>query len=237
MVVSSRTRVPRTSPGDAASENRDRLIARAKALSWVSLGWMGVEGAVGVVAALLAGSVALLGFGIDSAIEGLASAIVIWRFTGARRTSESAERAAQKLVAISFFLLAPYIAQDAIRTLITSERPSVSWVGVGLVMSSIVAMPLIGHAKQRIGRQLDSRATAGEGAQNLLCAYMAAGVLVGLLANALLGWWWLDPVVALIIAGLAVHEGREAWEGEGCGCDAIPGLGHPSDARHEHRSG
>jgi divalent metal cation (Fe/Co/Zn/Cd) transporter len=185
---------------------------------------MAVEGAVAIIAALAAGSVALLGFGIDSTIEGLASVIVIWRFTGSRRVSEQAEEWAQKLVAVSFFLLAPYIAQDAIRTLLSGERPSSSWVGIGLSISSIVIMPLLGRAKQRIGQRLGSAATAGEGAQNMLCAYMAAGVLAGLLTNALFGWWWLDPAIALGIAGLAVREGREAWEGEGCACAAIPGF-------------
>ncbi len=203
---------------------RDRLISRARALSWLSLGWMAVEGTVAIAAALAAGSVALLGFGIDSAIEGLASVIVIWRFTGSRRLSEEAEQRAQKLVAISFFLLAPYIAQDAIRTLIAGDHPSSSWVGVGLSISSIVIMPLLGRAKQHVGQRLGSAATAGEGAQNLLCAYMAASVLVGLLANVLIGLWWLDPVIALAIAGLAVYEGREAWSGGGCGCAVIPEL-------------
>ena len=185
---------------------------------------MTVEGAVAILAALIAGSVALLGFGIDSAIEGLASVIVIWRFTGSRRVSDLAERQAQKAVAISFFLLAPYIAQAAIRALIVGDRPSTSWVGIGLSVSSIVVMPLLGRAKQRIGERLGSGATAGEGAQNLLCAYMAAGVLVGLAANAALGWWWLDPIIALVIAAIAVREGREAWGGEGCACLAVPGL-------------
>jgi divalent metal cation (Fe/Co/Zn/Cd) transporter len=204
-------------------DERDRLIGRAKALSWLSLAWMTVEGAVAITAALIAGSVALLGFGIDSAIEGLASVIVIWRFTGARRLSDQAERRAQKAVAISFFLLAPYIAQDAIRALVAGEHPSTSWVGIGLSASSIVVMPMLGRAKQRIGARLGSGATAGEGAQNLLCAYIAAGVLVGLAANAALGWWWLDPIIALVIAAIAVREGHEAWAGEACACVAIPG--------------
>jgi divalent metal cation (Fe/Co/Zn/Cd) transporter len=202
-------------------QDRDRLIRRAKTLSWLSLAWMTVEGTVAIIAALAAGSVALLGFGIDSAIEGIASVIVIWRFTGARRLCAEAEERAQKLVAISFFLLAPYIAQDAIRTLINGEHPSTSWVGIGLSIGSIVVMPVLGRAKQRIGQRLGSAATAGEGAQNLLCAYMAAGVLVGLAANTALGWWWLDPTIALAIAGLAISEGREAWAGEGC-CVAEP---------------
>ena len=185
---------------------------------------MTVEGAVAITAALVAGSVALLGFGIDSAIEGLASVIVIWRFTGTRRLSELAEVQAQKAVAVSFFLLAPYIAQDAIRALVNGDRPSTSWVGIGLSISSIVVMPLLGRAKQRVGERLGSGATAREGAQNLLCAYMAAGVLLGLAANAVLGWWWLDPIIALAIAAIAVREGREAWSGEGCACVAVPGL-------------
>ena len=200
---------------------RSLLVRRAKALSWLSLLWMSIEGTVGVVAGLVAGSVALTGFGLDSVIEGLASLIVIWRFTGAREHSEAAERRAQKLVGVSSFLLAPYSAVDAILTLANTSHPETSWVGVALSLGSIVFMPLLGRAKAQLGAQLGSSATAGEGAQNMLCAYMAAGVLLGLLANAALGWWWLDPVIALAIAALAVKEGREAWRGEVCG-DCAP---------------
>src|SRR2546429_9428265 len=109
-------------------------------------------------------------------------------------------------------------------TLVDGERPSTSWVGIGLALGSIVLMPLLGRAKSRLGARLGSSATAGEGAQNMLCAYMAAGVLVGLLANTALGWWWLDPVIALGIAALAVQEGREAWAGEACGGCAPVGV-------------
>lgn len=193
-----------------------RDARRARLLSWFSLLWMTIEGAVGVVAGLVAGSAALLGFGLDSAIEGLASVIVIWRFTGSRTHSETSERRAQQLVAVSFFLLAPYIAQEGLRDLIGGHHPETSWVGIGLSVGSIVIMPLLGRAKQRLGRRLGSSATAGEGTQNMLCAYMAAGVLAGLVVNAAFGWWWLDPVVALGIAALAVHEGVEAWRGEVC---------------------
>jgi divalent metal cation (Fe/Co/Zn/Cd) transporter len=206
-------------PAPAPTAERDRLIRRAKALSWLSLGWMAIEGAVAIVAALLAGSVALLGFGIDSAIEGLASVIVIWRFTGTRRLSHDAERRAQRLVGVSFFLLAPYIAQDAIGTLAAADHPETSWLGIGLAITSIVVMPLLGRAKRAVGARLGSAATAGEGTQNLLCAYLAVGVLAGLLANAALAAWWLDPAVALGIAVLAVWEGRAAWRGETC-CDS-----------------
>ena len=218
-----------TLPQRLDPRDRDRLIRRAKALSWLSLAYMTAEGAIALTAAILAGSVALLGFGLDSAIEALASMIIIWRFTGARRLSEHAEQRAQLLVAISFFLLAPYIAQDAIRTLIASEHPRTSWLGIGLSISSIIVMPLLGKAKHRIGQRLGSGATAGEGTQNLLCAYLAAGVLASLALNAALGLWWADPAVALGIAALAIKEGRETWQGQGC-CAAPP-------INHEHQPG
>jgi divalent metal cation (Fe/Co/Zn/Cd) transporter len=207
-------------PIAGAAEARARLVGRAKLLSWLSLGWMTLEGVVAITAGVVAGSVALVGFGIDSAIEGLASVIVIWRFTGARTHSERAEARAQRLVAASFFLLAPFIAQDAVRALLAGEHPQASWLGVGLAVASIILMPALGRAKQRIGARLGSAATSGEGTQNMLCAYLAAGVLAGLLGNAVLGLWWLDPVVALGIAGVAVREGRDTWAGEGCCADA-----------------
>jgi divalent metal cation (Fe/Co/Zn/Cd) transporter len=188
---------------------------------------MTVEGAVAITAAILAGSVALLGFGLDSAIEGLASIIVIWRFTGRRRPSANAEQLAERLVAVSFFLLAPYVAQDALRALINAGHPSISWIGIGLSISSMLLMPLLGRAKQRIGSQLGSGATAGEGSQNMLCAYLAAGVLAGLALNAAFGLWWADPAVALGVAALAIKEGRETWRGEGC-CATTP-IGADAD--------
>lgn len=189
---------------------------RARLLSWISLGYMATEGLVAVIAALVAGSVALLGFGLDSAIEGLASVIVIWRFTGNRTLSPTGEKRAQKAVAVTFFLLAPYIAYDAAAALIERDRPQTSWIGIGLAITSLIAMPLLGRAKKRLGVRLGSAATSGEGAQNLLCAYLAAAVLAGLLANTLWRWWWLDPVVALGIAVLAVWEGIQSWRGDGC---------------------
>jgi divalent metal cation (Fe/Co/Zn/Cd) transporter len=206
----------------AAAVTRDagwqRAARRARLLSWLSLAYMAAEGAIAVTAAVLAGSVALLGFGLDSAIEGLASVIIIWRFTGTRTLSETAEARARKAVAVSFFLLAPYIAYDAAAALITRDRAETSWLGIGLAVASLIVMPVLGVAKRRLGARLGSPATAGEGTQNLLCAYLAAAVLAGLLANTVLGWWWLDPVVALGIAVLAVREGIEAWHGEECGC-------------------
>ncbi len=179
---------------------------------------MAAEGGIAVGAGIAAGSIALIGFGIDSAIEGFASLVIVWRFTGSRLTSERAERRAAKLVAVQFFLLAPYVAAEAIDKLVSGERPETSWLGVGLTASSLLAMPFLGIAKQRLARRLESAATHGEGAQNLLCAALAAAVLAGLLGNTLLGWWWLDPAAALAIAAVAVREGLEAWRGEIC-CD------------------
>jgi len=191
---------------------------KAKLLSWLSLGYMALEGAVATTAAVAASSVALLGFGLDSVIEGIASIIIVWRFSGSRTLSETAEARAGKAVAITFYLLAPYIAYDAVSTLASGHKPDTSWLGIALSCASLLVMPALGRAKRRLGAILNSGATAGEGTQNLLCAYLAAGVLVGLLANAALGWWWLDPAVGLLIAVVAVREGREAWRGEECGC-------------------
>jgi divalent metal cation (Fe/Co/Zn/Cd) transporter len=214
-----------TAAGTAArlpeSEYR-RLAGRVKLLSWLSLGWMTLEGGVAILAGILAGSIALIGFGIDSAIEGFASAIIVWRFTGSRVFSESAERRAQKLVAVQFFVLAPYVGFESIKALIETERPETSMLGIGLSAASVVIMPYLGIAKQRLAERLGSPATKGEGRQNMLCAYLAGALLGGLLGNTLFGAWWLDAVVGLLIAVVALKEGVEAWEGEGCACVAHP---------------
>jgi divalent metal cation (Fe/Co/Zn/Cd) transporter len=193
-----------------------RLARHAKLLSWISLGYMALEGLVAVVAGIVAGSIALIGFGLDSAIEGFASIVIVWRFTGWRTLSHRAEERAQKLVAIQFFVLAPYIAVESIRTLVNGSHAEESIVGIALAASSLVVMPWLGRAKQRIGSRMGSSATASEGKQNLLCAYLAGALLIGLLGNALFGAWWLDPVVGLLIAAVAVREGRESWRGDAC---------------------
>ena len=202
-------------------ERYGQLARRVKLLSWLSLGAMTVEGAVAIVSGIVASSIALVGFGLDSAVEGFASTIIIWRFTGSRVFSERAEHRAQKLVAIQFFILAPYVGIESLRSLAGGEHPDVSIAGMVLAGWSLVTMPLLGIAKQRIADQIGSAATKGEGRQNILCAYLAGALLVGLAGNALFGAWWLDPVVGFLIAGVAVKEGAEAWRGEGC-CVASP---------------
>ena len=197
-------------------ERYDELARKVKRLSWLSLGAMTVEGAGAITAGVIAGSIALVGFGLDSAVEGFASTIIIWRFTGSRAFSERAEQRAQKLVAVQFFLLAPYVAIESIRTLADGTHAAVSPLGIGLAVFSLVTMPLLGIAKQRIADEIGSAATKGEGRQNILCAYLAGALLVGLVGNAAVGAWWLDPVVGLLIAGVAVKEGAEAWRGDGC---------------------
>jgi divalent metal cation (Fe/Co/Zn/Cd) transporter len=193
-----------------------RIAGKARVLSWVSLAWMTVEGALGLVAGIQASSVALVGWALSSVVEGLASVIVIWRFTGARSLSETSERSAQRLVAISFWLLAPYVAAESILDLVGGHRPRTTVLGIVLTATSVVVMPGLGRVKRGIGARLGSAATAGEGTQNLLCAALAAAVLVGLAGNAIFQAWWLDPVIGLLVAVLAVKEGREAWRGEDC---------------------
>jgi divalent metal cation (Fe/Co/Zn/Cd) transporter len=199
-------------------DERTRYVRYARLLAWSSLAWMTAEGAIAIVAGIAAGSIALIGFGLDSAIEGMASVVIIWRFWGARALSETAERRAQKLVAVQFFVLAPYVAGEAVHALATGHEAETSWLGIGLTIASAAFMPAFGLAKRRVGARLGSAATAAEGTQNMLCAYLSVAVLAGLLGNALAGWWWLDPLAALLVAYVAVREGREAWRGEDCGC-------------------
>lgn len=172
------------------------------------------------MAGVVAGSVALVGFGADSLVEMIAGAVVLWRFGARRSESESAERRAQQLIALSFVLIGVYVGVEAARNLVNGARPATSWVGIGLAATTLVAMPALAIAKGRVARRLASSATASEGRQNMLCAYLAAALLVGLVANTALGWWWADPVVALGIAVVAFREAREAWRGQSCDCCA-----------------
>ncbi len=215
------TQVPLLSVIAPGARSRSRLVRRARMLSLLSIAWMSIEAGAAIVAALVAGSVALLGFGLDSLIELASAGTILWLYTGSRTGSATAERRAQQLIAICFGALAFYVTFDAITALAGGPHPDVSWPGVAVAAGAIVLMPLLARAKGRVATQLGSAATAGDAAQSWLCAISAAAVLISILANAALGWWWLDLVAGLGIAGLAVSEGREAWAGEVCG-DCAP---------------
>jgi divalent metal cation (Fe/Co/Zn/Cd) transporter len=206
---------------EAPPRARDALwegAARAaRWLAWASLAWMCTEGAVGLWQGLTAGSAALTGWALGSAVEGLASVIVIWRFTGARALSETAERRAQRGVAVSFWLLAPYIAAQSGWDLADGHHPRATAAGIALTAVAVAVMPLLGRAKHRLAARLGSAATAGEGTQNYLCAAQAAAVLAGLAVTAAWpGGWWADPVAGLAIAAAAAWEGLQSWRGGDC---------------------
>jgi divalent metal cation (Fe/Co/Zn/Cd) transporter len=199
-------------------QERAALERRAKLLAWSGNGWHVVEFAIAVGAGVAAGSVALIGFGIDSVIEALAGGVIVWLFSGGRGSSRTAERRAQQLIASSYALLVLYIAVEATRDLIGSNHPEASWIGVGLAAFTAPTMPLLARAKRNVGRKLNSSATVSEASQNMICAYLSIALLAGLLANALLGWWWADPSAALVIAAVAAKEGVDSWRGESCDC-------------------
>jgi divalent metal cation (Fe/Co/Zn/Cd) transporter len=219
--VSSATHLPvlpLVQPGAAADADRPRFVARARLLAWIGLGWHLVEAAIAVGAGIVAASPALVGFGADSLIEAAAGLVVLWLMADTRSASPAAERRAQQLIAASFAVLAAYIGFEAVRDLAVGHHPDTSWVGIGLSVVTLATMPPLAVAKRRVGQRLHSSATTSESRQTMLCAYLSAALLIGLLANAVVGWWWADPVVALVIAAVAVREARDAWRGEACGC-------------------
>jgi divalent metal cation (Fe/Co/Zn/Cd) transporter len=201
--------------------DRAPLVRRARLLAWAGLAWHAAEAAVAIGAGVAASSVALVGFGADSLVEAVAGVVVLWRFAASRAASAEAERRAQRLIGASFLVIAVYVGVEAARSLLGGDAPDASPVGIGLAVVTLIAMPPLAAAKARLADRLGSAATRSEGRQNLLCAYLSAALLVGLVANAALGWWWADPLAALVVAGVALREGRAAWRGEpGCadGC-------------------
>jgi divalent metal cation (Fe/Co/Zn/Cd) transporter len=195
---------------------RAKLQRRARLLAWTGIAWHFIEFGIALGAGIAASSIALIGFGADSLIEALAGFVVVWLFTGTRLHSPTAERRAQQLIAASFFVLAVYVIAESIRTVVSGTHPKTSWVGIVLAAFTAVTMPLLAWAKRRVGNRLHSAAAVKEASQTTLCAYLSVALLVGLLANAIAGWWWADPAAALVIAAIALREGRETWRGEGC---------------------
>ncbi len=203
-----------------APNERQALQRRARRLAWYGNVWHVAEFAIAVGAGAAAGSIALIGFGVDSLIEVLSGTVVVWLFSGSRVHSTTAERRAQQLIAASFFALAAFVASRVVRDLAAGHHAAVSWVGIALAAVTAVAMPLLARAKRRVGAQLFSAATVSEGSQNMLCAYLSIALLLGLGANAAFGWWWADPLAGVVIAAAAVWEGVQCWRGQSCaaGC-------------------
>ena len=195
-------------------EDKRRLGRRAQRLAGFSVAYNLIEGIVAVTAGVAAGSVALVGFGIDSGVEVASGLVILWQFR--HPMPESRERLAGRLIAGSFILLAVYVTVESARALIAREPPDASTVGIVLASVSLLVMPFVSVAQRRTGRALGSGAVVGDGNQTLLCTYLSGVLLAGLLLNGLLGWWWADPVAALVIAAVAVNEGRAAWRGDDC---------------------
>ena len=200
---------------------RARLGRRARLLAGASLTYNAVEAVVAIAAGLAAGSVALIGFGLDSVIEVSSAAIILWQF--AHRLPESRERQAQRLMAVAFGLLAAYVTVESVRALVSGGEPDASPVGIAVTVASLIVMPFLSRAQRRTGRALGSAAVTADGTQTALCAWLSAAVGLGLVLNATLGWGWADPVAGLVIAVIAGREAVQAWRGEGC---CAPGGGH-----------
>lgn len=209
---------------DLAADHRASSVRHALGLEWLTIGWNVVEGVVAITAAMLAGSVALLGFGIDSFVESVSGAVLVWRLLAERRgmDAEEAERLdarAHKLVGATLFLLAAYIGVDAAVALWNREQPRPSVVGIVLTVVSIVAMQWLARAKRRAAARLASRALEADAFQTTACFWLSVITLVGIGLNGAFGWWWADPVAAIGITVFVAREGVEAWRGEGCGCE------------------
>ena len=196
---------------------RRRLLRRALRLEWLTVGWNAVEGVIAVAAALAAGSVALLGFGIDSFVETVSGAVILWRIGAERRATGVAriarvEGIARRGVALSLWLLALYVAADATVALVSGERPSASVVGVAVLVVSVAVMKWLAIAKRNVAQALHSHAMEADAAQTDFCWKLSVVALIGLVANAVLDWWWADPVAALGLSGLIATEGRRTWK-------------------------
>lgn len=208
----------RPTHGPVPPERRRVLGRRARLLALASVIYNLLEAVVAVAAGVVAGSVALVGFGLDSTVEVASGLIILWQFS--HRLPESREQRALRMLAVSFFALAGYVGVQSTRSLLGSAEAEPSGVGIGLAVVSLLVMPALSWVQRRTGRQLGSRAVVADGTQTLLCTYLSAVLLVGLVLNATLGWSWADPVAGLVIAVVAAREGLEAWQGESC-CDPV----------------
>lgn len=201
-------------PATLSAPRRAVLTRRVRLLVAATISYNVIEAAIALSAGAVASSAALIGFGLDSLIEVASAATVAWQFAG--RDPEARERTALRIIAISFFALAGYVTTDSLRALSGHGEAAPSPVGIVLAAVSLVVMPVLSYAQRRAGRELGSASAVADSKQTLLCTYLSGVLLVGLVLNSLLGWSWADPLAALVIAAVAVREGREAWRGEGC---------------------
>ncbi|MGO4362658.1 cation transporter [Terrabacter sp. RAF57] len=193
---------------------RAALVRRARLLAAASVAYNVAEAVVAITSGRVADSTALVGFGLDSTVEVMSGLVILWQF--GHPVPEEREHLARRLIAVSFFALAAYVTVESVRAVVAREQPDTSVVGIALAGLSLAVMPLLSQWQRRTGRELGSGAVVADGTQTLLCTYLSGVLLVGLLANALLGWWWLDSVAALVIAAVAVREGRSNWRGDAC---------------------
>lgn len=200
---------------------RAMLFRRVRLLVGATIAYNVIEAVVAISAGAVASSTALIGFGLDSVIEVASASAVAWQFYGPK--PETRERTALKIIALSFFALAGYITVESVRSLTGAHDAEHSTVGIVLAAVSLMIMPLLSYAQRRAGRELGSTSAVADSRQTLLCAYLSGALLAGLLLNSLFGWSWADPIVALIIAGVAVREGQQAWRGKHC-CGAVNGC-------------
>ena len=203
-----------------ADPGRLAAVRRGRRLEYLTIAWNSAEAAVALIAGLLAGSIALIGFGLDSLIEVCSGAVVLWRLSA---DNEHAERIAVKVVGVSFLVLSAYVAFDSIKTLWLHEAPEGSLPGIVLAGLSLIIMPLLARAKRRVAAGIGSRALHADSRQTNLCAFLSAILLGGLVLNALLGWWWADPVAGLGMTPIIANEGRETLKAESCGGEAAGG--------------
>ena len=202
-----------TRPQAATQPDTGQSRRRAVVLAWITVAWNAVEAVVAFIAGAAADSLALVGFALDSTIEVASAAVIIWQFAG---LDEERERHALRLIAVSFYALAAYVGVQALFDLANQNEPDTTGLGLGIVILSLIVMPVLARAKSDVGRQLGSASVSADSQQTWLCMYLSAVVLGGLLLNGAFGWWWADPIAALVIAGLAIREGRSAWQGDNC---------------------
>ncbi len=196
---------------------RAASVRRGRLLEYLTIGWNSLEGLIAIGSGLLAGSIALVGFGVDSFIEVSSGAALLWRLhLDSPERRERAEQVALKVVGVSFLALAAYVAFDGVKSLVYREAPEASYVGIALATLSLAVMPLLARAKRRVAAEINSRALQADSRQTDICTYLSAILLGGLILNALFGWWWADPVAALVMTPIIVKEGVEALRGETC---------------------